>query len=94
MLFLLPLVLAGSNDNCVLHFSQCVNAIWTCRPATDEEIKYIPKKVKHTCDADNNEELTQCKPTSPRTCKVSLLTINLFLLICKYNGIYDLELVN
>ncbi|XP_063975011.1 hemocytin [Diachasmimorpha longicaudata] len=48
----------------------CVGGLWTCRPATKEEIEeYPPVTLKTICSASRNQEATSCEPVEPRTCR-------------------------
>ncbi|KAJ3643777.1 hypothetical protein Zmor_026489 [Zophobas morio] len=49
----------------------CINAAWSCRPATPTEVKAFPKAsdLKSLCSASANMEFTTCEPAEPVTCK-------------------------
>lgn len=56
------------------NFSTCVNAQWTCRPATPGEMIEYPRTtdLKAMCSATENKEFTTCEPVEPVTCKVKI----------------------
>ncbi|XP_034943572.1 hemocytin, partial [Chelonus insularis] len=49
----------------------CGGGIWTCHPATLEEINEYPKMtdLKTLCSATKNLEATYCEPEEPKTCR-------------------------
>lgn len=49
----------------------CINALWSCHPATKEEISMYPKwaERKTVCSATKNQEFTTCEPAVPTTCR-------------------------
>lgn len=49
----------------------CANAVWNCRPATDDELGKYPEAsdLKAVCSAAGNQEFTTCEPAEPTTCK-------------------------
>ncbi|KAG7205161.1 hypothetical protein KM043_018256 [Ampulex compressa] len=48
----------------------CAGGLWSCRLASQDEIQEYPagKDLLTTCTASKNMQVTDCKPTEPRTC--------------------------
>ncbi|KOX75564.1 Hemocytin [Melipona quadrifasciata] len=57
--------------NKALELCTCTGGIWNCRDATPNEIREYPatKDLLTLCVASNNQEVTECAPTEPRTCR-------------------------
>ncbi|XP_025836285.1 hemocytin [Agrilus planipennis] len=54
-----------------LELCTCLNAQWSCQPATEEEVKKYPNAgdLKTMCDSSKNWEFTTCESERPTTCK-------------------------
>lgn len=49
----------------------CASGVWTCNPATEEEIQKYPASgsLNPICDASKNFKMTKCEPVEPKTCR-------------------------
>ncbi|XP_063233046.1 hemocytin isoform X2 [Bacillus rossius redtenbacheri] len=52
-----------------LELCSCVNAVWDCHLATEEEIEKNPDSNAQNCSIAGHEVYTPCEPVEPVTCK-------------------------
>ncbi|XP_026667953.1 hemocytin isoform X2 [Ceratina calcarata] len=57
--------------NKALELCTCTGGIWNCREAQQEEIAEYPaaKDLLRSCLASSHQEVVDCAPTEPRTCR-------------------------